>query len=342
MVKTSVTRSTPGGITLRNILVLCGILSALLLLGSLGFVWIEGWSFLDALYMTVTTLATVGYGEVHPLSRAGRLYNMVLILAGMGVLFYIITALARAVVEGELREALGKRKLVKKIRGLKDHYIICGFGRIGEIIARQLQERNVPLVIVDNKPENLAHLEESGYYFVVGDATREETLQEAGIERAKGLVAVVSSDADNVYIVLTARSLRPDLYIVTRAEEVGAEKKLLRAGADRVESPYEMGGRKMAHAILRPTVTTFMELAMTEGVEWSMEEVRVGEGSSLVGVALKDSGIRQKLDLILVAINRADGEMLFNPTLETKIQAGDTLIALGLRHNLERLEEMLR
>ena len=328
--------------TLRKLLLLTAILMALLFLGSLGFVWLEGWSYFDALYMTVTTLTTLGGGEVQPLSKLGRVYTMALVLAGMGVLLYIVTSLARVVVEGEIKAALGRRKLVKKIKGLKDHYIICGFGRIGEIIARQLKERGIPVVIIENKPENLSRLEESGYYVVAGDATREEVLQEAGIDRAQGLVAVVSTDADNVYIVLTARSLKPGLYIVARAEESGAEKKLLRAGADRVESPYEMGGRKMAHAILRPTVTTFMELAMTEGVEWSMEEVRVGEGSALAGVALKDSGIRQKLDLILVAIKRADGEMLFNPTLETPILAGDTLIALGMRHNLERLEEMVK
>ncbi len=328
-----------GMMTLRKIITLTAVLLALLVLGSLGFVWLEGWTFFDALYMTVTTLATVGYGEVHPLSATGRLYNMALILAGMGVLFYIITALARAVVEGELRDALGKRKLIRKIKSLRDHYIICGFGRIGEIIARQLRERHVPLVIVENEPEHLKRLEESGLFYIAGDATREEVLQEAGIEQARGLVAVVSSDADNVYIVLTARSLRPDLYIVARAEELGSEKKLLRAGADRVESPYEMGGRKMASAILRPTVTTFMERALTEGVDWSMEEVRVGEGSQLAGVALKDSGLRQKLDLILVAIKRADGEMLFNPTLETVIQGGDTLIALGRRQNLEALAD---
>jgi voltage-gated potassium channel len=328
--------------TLRKIVLLTSILTALLVLGSLGFVWLEGWSYFDALYMTVTTLTTMGGGEVQPLSRLGRIYTMGLVLAGMGVLLYIVTSLARVVVEGEIKAALGRRKLVKQIRGLKGHYIICGFGRIGEIIARQLKERGIPVVIIENKLENLSRLEESGYYLVAGDATREEVLQEAGLERARGLVAVVSTDAGNVYIVLTARSLNPDLFIVARAEETGAEKKLLRAGADRVESPYEMGGRKMAYAILRPTVTTFMELAMTEGVDLSMEEVRVGEGSSLSGVALKDSGIRQKLDLILVAIKRLDGEMLFNPTLETHILAGDTLIALGLRRNLEALEEMVK
>ena len=328
-------------VTIRQIAMWAVGLLALLFFGSLGFVLIERWSFFDALYMTVTTLSTVGYGEIHPLSRLGRIYDMCLILAGMGFLIYIITSMARVVVEGEIRKALGRRKLLKHLKRLKDHYIICGFGRIGEIISRQLKERGVPYVIIDNRPENLARLEESGDFFVTGDATREEVLQEAGIDRARGLVAVVSTDADNVYIVLTARSLNPNLYIVARAEETGAEKKLLRAGADRVESPYEMGGRKMAHAILRPTVTTFMELAMTEGEDWSLEEIRVKEGSLLAGVALKDSGLRQKLDLILVAIKRAGGEMLFNPTLETRIEAEDTLIALGLRRNLEALEEMV-
>jgi voltage-gated potassium channel Kch len=176
------------------------------------------------------------------------------------------------VVEGEIAAALGKRKLLKMIKKLRDHYIICGFGRIGEIIARQLRQRGVPLVIIDTNPELLAELEKSGYYFIPGDATKEEVLQEAGLERARGLVSVVRSDAANVYITLTARSLNPDIFIVARGEEAGSEQKLLRAGADKVESPYEMGGRKMAHTILRPTVTTFMELA-ARGVEWSMEDL---------------------------------------------------------------------
>lgn len=331
-----------GMITLRKILTLAGALATLLLLGSLGFVWIEGWNFFDALYMTVTTLATVGYREVHPLSRAGQVYNIVLILSGMGVMFYIVTALARVVVEGEIRAALGKRRLLKRLKKLQDHYIICGFGRIGEIIARQLKQRGLPVVIVENNPEVLARLETLDYSFVAGDATREEVLLEAGIDRAKGLVAVLHSDAGNVYITLTARSLNPKLFIVARGEELGSEQKLLRAGADKVESPYEMGGRKMAHTILRPAVVTFMELAMHEGVEWSMEEIAVGTGSPLLGLPLKDTGIRRKLNLIIVAIKRADGEMLFNPTPETPLRPGDTLIVLGLRKNLEALEEIVR
>jgi voltage-gated potassium channel len=316
-------------------------LLALLLIGSLGFVWLEGWNFFDALYMTVTTLTTVGYGEIHPLDRIGRLYNMVLILSGMGVMFYIVGSLARVVIEGELQAVLGRRKLIKHIRRLKNHYILCGFGRIGEIIARHLKDRGLSLVVVEHKPAMAPRLEELGHYFIVGDATREETLLEAGIERAKGLISVVSSDADNVYVVLTARSLNPNLFIVARGEDVGSEKKLLRAGANKVESPYRMGGQKMAQTIMRPTVVTFMELAMKEGVDWTMEEIAVGPASALLGVPLADSGIRQNLNLILVAIKRADGEMLFNPSHETQILAGDTLIALGLRKNLDALEEMV-
>jgi voltage-gated potassium channel len=328
--------------TLRRILILAGALAALLILGSLGYVWLEGWDFFDSLYMTVITLTTVGYGEVRPLTRIGRVYTIGLLLAGMGFLFYVVTSLARVVVEGEIREALGKRRLLKRLKKLQDHYIICGFGRIGEIIARQLKQRGFSLVIVENNPEALARLETTDYYYVPGDATREEVLLEAGIERAKGLVAVVSSDAGNVYITLTARSLNPQLFIVARGEELGSEQKLLRAGADKVESPYEMGGRKMAHTILRPTVVTFMELAMHEGVEWSMEEIAVGGTSPLLGLPLKDTGIRRKLNLIIVAIKRADGEMLFNPTPEMALRPGDTLIVLGLRKNLEALEEMVR
>ena len=329
-------------VTFRKIVLWASVLLAILFLGSLGFVWIEGWSFFDGLYMTGITLTTVGFGEVHPLSKVGRAYTLVLLLAGMGVMLYIVTSLARVVVEGEIRQALGKRKLLTRIKKLKGHYIICGFGRIGEIIARQLKEKGIPLVVVENNPDHVSRLEESGYSFVVGDATREEVLQEAGIERASGLVAVVHSDADNVYITLTARRLKPDLYIVARAEERGAEQKLKRAGADRVESPYEIGGRKMAYAILRPTVTTFIELAMAEGVDLSMEEVTVEPTSPLIGLALKDSGIRRDLDLIVVAIKRASGEMLYNPAPDTQIQGEDTLVVLGMRQNLEALEKLVQ
>jgi voltage-gated potassium channel len=328
-------------VTFRKIAQWAACLLALLLIGSLGFVWLEGWNFFDALYMTVTTLTTVGYGETHPLDRIGRIYNMVLILTGMGVMLYIVGSLARVVIEGELQSVLGRRKLIKDIKKLKNHYILCGFGRIGNIIARHLKARGLSLVVVESDPALLSRLEAGGYYFINGDATRDEVLMEAGIDRAKGLISVLPTDADNVYVVLTARSLNSSLFIVARGEEPGSEKKLLRAGADKVESPHQMGGQKMAQTIMRPTVVTFMELAMKEGVDWSMEEIAVGQASPLLGVPLADSGIRQNLNLILVAIKRADGELLFNPSHETPILAGDTLIALGLRKNLDALEQMV-
>ncbi len=327
-------------LAVRALILWGAILVAFILLSALGYVWIEGWSYFDGLYMTVITLTTVGYGEVRPLSPAGRTFTMVIMLAGIGALAYFISGLVRVVVEGEIHKALGKRKLQMHIKKLQDHYIICGFGRIGEIITRQLQERHIPFVVIENDPEQLLELEGSGYYFVAGDATREEVLLEGGIERAKGLVSVVSTDANNVFITLTARSLNPHLFIVARGAEPGSEQKLLRAGADRVESPYELGGRKMAQAILRPNVVTFLELAMKEDVDLSMEEIAVSPESSLVGLALKDSGIRQNLNTIVVSIKRAGGEMIFNPSPGTQIFAGDTLIALGLREKLVTLEKM--
>ncbi len=325
---------------LRKIFLWGAGLVAIILLGSAGYVFIEGWSFFDGLYMTVITLTTVGFGEVHPLTDLGRAYTLMLLFAGMGVMLYVVTSLARMVVEGEIKQALGKRKLAKGIKKLENHYIICGFGRIGEIIARQLREQGLSLVVVENNPDQISRLEEAGYYFVAGDATKEEVLLEAGIERAKGLVAVVASDVGNVYITLTARSLNPKLFIVGRAEDQGSQQKLLRAGADKAESPHELGGRKMAHTILRPTVVTFMELAMHEGVDWSMEEIAVGTASPLLGLPLKDTGIRRQFDLIVVAIKRADEELLFNPTPETPILAGDTLIILGMRKNLDAFEQI--
>lgn len=317
------------------------ILLIILLLGSLGYRALEGWDFFDSLYMTIITLSTVGYQEIRPLSPTGRLFTMLLILTGLGFMFYVVGMIAQVVLEGQLQDILGRRRLEKKIEKMRGHYIICGFGRIGEVIARELTRNRIPIVVIDSRSQHAQLLDRLGYPYIIGNAIQEEVLLAAGLLRAQGLVATVTSDADNVYIVLTARSLNPNLKIVARAGEAGSDQKLRRAGANVVISPYELGGQRMAQTIIRPTVVDFMDVALGEGIELSLEEVAVGPHSELVGVALKDSGIRQRLDLIIVAIKRQDGTMIFNPQPEAPILAGDTLIALGSKANLDRLAQLL-
>jgi len=328
-------------IPLRRIILGLIWLLAILLIGSIGYVLLEGWSFFDGLYMTVITLTTVGYGEVRPLSQTGRTFTILLIFLGVGFMFYVVTALAQVVVEGQLQDIFGRRRLEREIRQIKDHYIICGFGRIGEVIARELSHTFIPIVVVDNRPQHTATLERSGYLHVIGNATQEEVLLSAGIERARGLISVVSSAADHFYIVLSARSINPNLTIVARAGESGSEQKLRRAGANEVFSPYELGGHRMAQTILRPTVVDFMDVALGEGIDLSLEEIPVGGSSEIIGKPLKESGIRQHLDLIIVAIKRADGTMIFNPQSNAPILKGDTLIALGSKLNLDKLMRLL-
>lgn len=325
----------------RRIIFVVLSLFGTLIIGSVGYVVLEGWTFFEGLYMTVISLTTVGFGEVRPLSFSGRVFTILLIFSGIGLMFYVVSAITQMVVEGQLRDVFGRKRLERAIRTIKNHYIICGFGRIGEVIARELHQNNIPLVVVDNDPDRVPVLERSGYLHLFGNATQEDLLLAAGIERARGLIAVCSSDADNVYIVLTARSLNANLNIVARAGETGSEQKLLRAGANEVISPYELGGHRMAQTILRPTVVDFMDMAMGEGIELSLEEIPVGGGAEILGLPLKDSGIRQRLDLIIVAIKRLDGTMLFNPQPDTKILQGDTLIALGSRANLDKLMHMV-
>ncbi|MDD3581324.1 MAG: potassium channel protein [Desulfobacca sp.] len=322
---------------LFGLAVLCFIIA----LGSIGYALIEGWNFFEGLYMTVITLTTVGYGEVRPLSRAGRAFTLVLIFTGTGFMLYMVGYWAQVIVEGQIRDVLGRRKVEKEIHHLKNHYIVCGYGRIGEVIAKELRQAGVPLVVIENRLEAIAKLERGGYLYLEGDASDEEILQVAGVTQARGLVSVVSSDADNVYIILTARTLNPGLLIVARAGEEGSEQKLLRAGADKVVSPYMLGGYRLAQTILRPNVVNFIEIAMRGQVDLTLEEIPVGGTSEIIGLPLKDSGIRQKLGLIIVAIKRADGQMLFNPRPDTHILLGDTLIAIGPRDKLDQLIQLL-
>ena len=319
------------------------MLTLIVSMGTAGYMILEKWNFLDSLYMTVITLTTVGFGEVHPVSDQGRILTMTILVSGLGVVGYLIGTLTQIVVEGQLLRIMGRKKLERKIEKLKDHIIICGYGRVGRIICEEIyRSKPTALVVIDSDSTVTAKIEEDGHLYLLGDATEERFLSRAGIRRAKGLATALDSEADNVYITLTAKGLNPNLYIIARAGRIGSEKKLLQAGANHVVSPHQIGGYRMAQALLRPSVTEFIDFATHDpNTGMGMEEIPVRPNSRLSDVALVDSGIRKNLDLIIVAIKKADGKMLFNPASHTTIQIGDTLIALGQRSSLIELEQLL-
>ncbi|MDA8388551.1 MAG: potassium channel protein [Nitrospiraceae bacterium] len=309
-----------------------------LAVGTAGYGLIEGWGFLDSLYMTVITITTVGYKEVHPLNGPGRIFTMVLIFFGLGIILYILNTGARIIIEGEFARVLGRRKLEKRIRKLKGHYIICGYGRMGRIISKEFQASGTGFVVIEKEPPPA---ELGGVLFIQGDATRDETLREAGIEYAAGLVSVLPTDAENLYVVLTAKGLNPQLVVVARAGEDGSEQKLLRAGADKVVSPYYIGGLRIAHTILRPAVVDFIEFATKTGnLALQMEEVVIAPDSGLVGRTLDECGLGRDLGVIIVGMKGSRNEMEFNPTSQSVLRAGNVLIALGESSKLKKLEEM--
>ena len=311
--------------------------------GTLGYHLIEGWRPLDAFYMTVITLTTVGFQEVHPLSSAGRIFTAFLSLGGVFTLFYVGVELVGGVVSGEVRKALWRQRMARNLSELKNHLVVCGFVRMGHLVCREFSKLGLDFVVIDRLPELLRDFAMPHGIALHGDATSEEILRKAGVERARGLVTAAASDADNLYVTMSARLLNERLFIVARAEEEGAEKKLLRAGANRVVSPYAIGGQRVAQAVLRPAVTDFIELATrSEHLELQIEETEVSAGSRLAGGRLKESGLRQELGIIIVAVKRPDGKMVFNPSPDMVIAPDDILITLGPRHQLDRLEEMAK
>lgn len=326
----------------KHFLIACLFFIGILISGVLGYILIEGWNLLDSLYMTVITLATVGYSEVHHISPTGRVFTIVLIFVGVGFFLYVVSTVMQFTVEGRLRNILGRRRLDRKIKRLKNHYIVCGYGRIGKVLCQKLITAPMDLVVIENNPHLLARLDQDGLLYVLGDATDETVLLRAGIQQAKGMVAALATDAQNVFLVLTARQLAPTLNVIARAVEEMSKHKLLAAGANTVESPYEMGAASMAQRIIRPTVTSFLDLAFTHTFkDILMEEIPVSGTSELVNIMLKDSGIRQKYNLIIIAIKKSDGAMVFNPSFEARIQSGDTVIAVGETQNLRLLGEKL-
>lgn len=307
--------------------------------GTAGYMLIEGWSLLDALYMTVITITTVGYNEVHPLSTAGRVFTIGLILVGVGTFFYAATLFMTLLVGGELFERRRTRRLSRMLDDLHDHYIVCGFGRMGAIIARELARQGAAFVVIERDVDRMHQAIERGYLAVAADASNEDVLKRVRIDRARGLIAAVSTDAENVYAVLSARLMRPDLFIVGRAESEDARGKLRRAGADRVISPYHLGGLQLAQTALRPAVVDFVELATSsENLDLNLEQVHIGDRSELNGRSLIEAGLRQRYGVVVVGIRRADGRMDFNPEPDTAMRAGDDLVVLGRAASLRELE----
>lgn len=315
---------------------------ALFVVGCAGYMLIEGWSFMDALYMTVITIATVGYGEVQPVSMQGRVFTVVLILLGVGYFLYVAGGIIQFLVEGRIRLVLGRRKLDTQINKLSGHFIICGYGRIGRVLARFLIEKYVDVVVIERNGSRIANMDEDGILYLVGEATDENVLVKAGIHRAKGLMTAVGTDADNVFLVLIAKQLNRNLFVVARADQNSSKKTLMAAGADKVISPYDVGARRMAHAILRPTVIKFLEMAFAdERTDILVEEIHVRPNSELVGLSLMDSGIRKNYDLMIIVIRKPDDSMVFNPKADTIIEAHDIMVVVGSAKNLKQVERQL-
>lgn len=307
----------------------------LLAFGIVGYILIEDWSFLDALYMTVTTVTTVGFREVQPLSQGGRIFTIFVVLFGVGVALYILTTLVQEVIEGELGQALGVRRMRGRIESLRDHCIICGFGRVGQEIANELAEHGVPFVIVENNAEAVARA--GDYLLVDGDATQEMVLQKAGIQRARALMAASDSDAGNTYIVLTANALNPDLFVVARARQRASQSRMLQAGANRVISPYVLAGRRMALSALQPLTVDFIDvLASGQKGEQLLGEVVV-LGESLIAEHSVEEAMSRCKNTTLLAIQRPDGELLAGPRGSSVLRPGDRLMLLSNQADMEEL-----
>jgi voltage-gated potassium channel len=314
----------------------------LVALGTAGYMMIEGWPVLDSLYMTVITLSTIGYGEVNPVSQTGRIFTLFLIVLGVGFFLYVIGNVVQFLVEGRIRLILGRHKLDKQINQLSNHYIVCGYGRMGRALCRYLIQKGLKFVVLEKSDERVPVMNTDHVLYVTGEATIEENLSKAGIKRASNLIASLGTDADNVLLVLLAKGLNPGLYVVARASQNASKKPLYTAGADVVVSPYDVGARRIAHAILRPNVIRFLEYAFAdESTDIHIEELPVSENSRLVGVSLKDSGIRHSHNLNILSIIKEDGDMIFNPSADTTFRAGEKVIAVGTMIDLKKMEELL-
>ncbi len=324
--------------TLRQLQFGLAILLFTIIVGTAGYMIIEKWHILDAVYMTIITISTTGFEEVHPLSQSGRLFTVIVIIMGIGSIAYTGGRAAQLVFETQIYR---RRKMSKKVEQLNKHYIVCGYGRMGRFICDELTEAKVDFVVIENDNDKIDKLINRGFMFIKGDATSDEVLTSAGIKKAKGLVAVLSSDAENVFATLSSKVLNPEIYIVARAVEEETESKLVKAGASRVVKPYEIGGTRMAELLIRPGVIEFIDsIAREKNVDLNIEEVIVHPDSTLVNKMLTELPIRKEMNIIIVSIYKQNGKFIYNPLSSAKIEAGDKLIAIGENTSLQKLNKM--
>jgi len=312
---------------------------AVIVLGTIVFHVLEGWSILDSLYVTAQTVTTVGFGDLTPRTPFGRAFAAIFMMVSVGVVLYALTTTVQAIVHSELFATYGRSRQMSKLR---DHFIICGAGRVGSHLIRGLRAVDATFVVIETDPAKVEALTDLNIPVLPRDATLEETLHEAGVQHARGLATCLPDDADNVYVVLTARDLNPNIHIVARAAEEQAENKLIRAGANRVVAPTIIGGHRMAMALTKPAVGDFLDSITANHLELGFEQLEVDAVSTLVGRKLSETVIRSELNIVIVSIRRSDGKIIFNPSGEARIEAGDMLIAIGNAESLRRLNALAR
>ncbi len=326
----------------RRLVFVALMIAVVLTFGTLGFTFIAGYPPFDAFYMTLTTITTVGYREIHDLTHAGRIFNTFVIIFGVTTIFFAIGAMTQSVIELELGEFFGKRRMKRMIDKMDKHYIVCGYGRVGRAATHELQLAGVPIIVVDRNPEKVERAARAGLPAIAADSTQDATLEQAGVRRARGLIAALATDADNLFLILSAKTLNPDLKVAARAGEEEAEQKLRRAGADTVFAPYTNAGHHLALSLVRPHVVQFLDAATKDiGLDLCLEQMRVSEGSEMVAKSLKQMQLRRDLGVIVLAIRKAHGEMLFNPPADALLGAGDYLIVMGEHQNVRKLEALL-
>jgi len=325
----------------RRIILIAALIAFTLCIGTIGFRVLENYSYFDAFYMTLITITTVGYQEVHPLSDTGRIFNSFLIFFGVSAMFLAMGTMTQTIIELQMQDRFGKRRTKRAIMHMKDHYIVCGFGRVGRNAALELQRASVPFVVIDRNEQRVERATQMGMLAIHADSTRDETLREAGVEQARGFIAALATDADNVFVILSAKTLNPGINVVTRASEEDAEEKLRRAGANTVFSPYSIAGHRLAQALIRPHVVQLLDFASkAAGLDVTMEQLHVSPDARFASRKLSDL-VTPESRVIVLAIGNAEGRMTFNPSADTDVLRGDIIIVMGDQPNLRALENAL-